>query len=151
MQVSWKVKNFDELTPHELYEILALRQNVFIIEQNCIYEDLDNYDQKATHVFTQNEDQKVIAYLRILPPLTKFKNDYSISRVATCQSIRKSGLGKQLMTKALATLNESFNNPPIRISAQKYLEKFYQELGFKTVSDSYLEDGIPHVEMLKTT
>ena len=151
MQIHWNVKKFDELTPQELYEILALRQNVFIIEQNCIYEDLDHYDQKATHIFAQNQDQKVIAYLRILPPKTKIKNDYSISRVATCQSIRKLGLGKQLMTKALSTLNKSFSNPPIRISAQKYLENFYQEFGFKTISEPYLEDGISHIEMLKAT
>lgn len=145
MQVS--VKTFDQLTIEELYQILRLRSEVFVVEQDCVYQDVDNKDQKALHVIGVKNDE-IVAYTRIFKPGDYFEN-VSIGRVVVRQNQRKYGLGKRIMQASLATIEERFPNKPIEISAQTYLLKFYTELGFNAFGDEYLEDGIPHRRMLK--
>ncbi|WP_421805021.1 GNAT family N-acetyltransferase [Flagellimonas sp.] len=145
MQVS--IKTFDELTIHELYQILRLRSEVFVVEQDCVYQDVDNKDQKALHVIGLKEDE-VVAYTRVFKPGDYFDN-LSIGRVVVRQDQRKYGLGKQIMMATMAAIDQRFPNKPIEISAQSYLLKFYKDLGFSAFGEEYLEDGIPHRRMLK--
>lgn len=145
MQVS--IKTFDELSTQELYQILRLRSEVFVVEQDCVYQDLDNKDQKALHVVGIKDD-KIVAYTRIFRPGDYFENA-SIGRVVVSKNERKYGLGKQIMLASLAAINQQFPKESIEISAQSYLLKFYTELGFTAFGDEYLEDGIPHRRMLK--
>jgi ElaA protein len=147
MNINWIIKNFDELTPHELYSILQLRNIVFAIEQNCVYPDMDDKDQPAEHLMAwQNE--KLIAYTRILPPGIAY-DEPSIGRVVTVPSVRGEGVGKQLMEKSLEKVYNKYGTTPVKIGAQLYLKKFYTELGFLQTSGVYLEDGIDHIEMVK--
>ena len=145
MQVS--IKTFDELTIHELYQILRLRSEVFVVEQDCVYQDVDNKDQKALHVIGLKEDE-VVAYTRVFKPGDYFDN-VSIGRVVVRQDQRKYGLGKKIMLATMAAIDQRFPNKPIEISAQSYLLKFYTDLGFSAFGEEYLEDGIPHRRMLK--
>ncbi|WP_437396095.1 GNAT family N-acetyltransferase [Flagellimonas lutimaris] len=145
MEVS--VKTFDELITKELYQILRLRSAVFVVEQDCVYQDVDNKDQKALHVIGVKEGE-IVAYTRIFKPGDYFDN-VSIGRVVVAQDQRKYGLGKQIMQASLTAIKERFPNKPIEISAQSYLLKFYTELGFNVFGEEYLEDGIPHRRMLK--
>ncbi|MAU14678.1 MAG: GNAT family N-acetyltransferase [Muricauda sp.] len=145
MQVS--VKTFDQLTTEELYHILRLRSEVFVVEQDCVYQDVDNKDQKALHVIGVKNDE-IVAYTRIFKPGDYFEN-VSIGRVVVRHDQRKYGLGKQIMQASLATIDERFPNKPIEISAQTYLLQFYTDLGFNAFGEEYLEDGIPHRRMLK--
>ena len=145
MQVS--IKTFDELTIHELYQILRLRSEVFVVEQDCVYQDVDNKDQKALHVIGLKGDE-VVAYTRIFKPGDYFDN-VSIGRVVVRQDQRKYGLGKKIMLATMAAIDQRFPNKPIEISAQSYLLRFYTELGFSAFGEEYLEDGIPHRRMLK--
>lgn len=144
-----KVKTFEELTTAELYQILRLRIEVFVVEQDCVYQDLDNKDQKALHVLGTKEGQ-VVAYTRIFKPGDYFENA-SIGRVVVAGDQRKYGFGKLIMRASLAAIEERFPNTSIEISAQSYLVKFYTELGFECFGEEYLEDGIPHLGMLKRT
>ena len=147
--IVWSCKKFNALTNKELYEIFRIRIAVFIVEQNCPYQDADAKDLQCLHVIgTLSENpSEIIAYARIVPPAISYK-EVSIGRVATSQKARRTGAGKLLMEKCLETVNHEFGKVPIRISAQAYLEKFYTGLGFKRVSENYLEDNIPHAEML---
>ncbi|WP_318311003.1 GNAT family N-acetyltransferase [Flagellimonas crocea] len=145
MQVS--VKTFDELSTTELYQILRLRSEVFVVEQDCAYQDVDNKDQKAIHVLGIKEGE-IVAYTRIFGPGDYFKNT-SIGRVVVSKNQRKYGLGKEIMQASLVAIDQRFPNSAIEISAQSYLLKFYTELGFTAFGDEYLEDGIPHRRMLK--
>jgi ElaA protein len=145
MQVS--IKAFDELTIHELYQILRLRSEVFVVEQDCVYQDVDNKDQKALHVIGLKGDE-VVAYTRVFKPGDYFDN-VSIGRVVVRQDQRKYGLGKKIMLATMAAIDQRFPNKPIEISAQSYLLRFYTELGFSAFGEEYLEDGIPHRRMLK--
>lgn len=145
MQVS--VKTFEELTNKELYQMLRLRSEVFVVEQDCVYQDVDNKDQKALHVIGVKEGE-VVAYTRVFKPGDYFDN-VSIGRVVVSQDQRKYGLGKQIMLASLSAVDEKFPNKPIEISAQSYLLKFYSDLGFSAFGEEYLEDGIPHTRMLK--
>lgn len=141
------IKTFNQLTTEELYQILRLRSEVFVVEQDCVYQDVDNKDQKALHIIgTKNGE--IVAYTRIFKPGDYF-NNVSIGRVVVSQDQRKYGLGKQIMQASLAAIDQRFPNQPIEISAQSYLLKFYTELGFKVTGEEYLEDGIPHRRMLK--
>lgn len=140
-------KTFDELSNTELYQIMRLRSEVFVVEQDCVYQDLDNKDQKALHVVGSKEN-KVVAYTRIFKPGDYFKNT-SIGRVVVAADQRKYGYGKQIMEASLEVIKERFPNTIIEISAQTYLLKFYTELGFERIGEEYLEDGIPHVKMMK--
>jgi ElaA protein len=144
--LNWRWHTFSELTVQELYEVLRLRAEVFIIEQNCVFQDLDNQDQFARHLLgTQNN--KLVAYLRLLPANKDYPDWISIGRVITAPEARGQGLGKYAMTEALRYLKEHRNNSPIVISAQKYLEKFYQGFGFQPEGKPYDEDGIEHIRM----
>ena len=144
----WQWRAFAELTPHELYSILHLRALVFVVEQTCAYNDLDGYDLASHHLFTQDADSRVIAYLRLLPPGVKYAEP-SLGRVVTHPDARRTGLGVELMREGLRRVAADFPGTGVRIGAQRRLEQFYRSLGFVTVSAPYDEDGIEHVEMLR--
>ncbi|KAB3531303.1 GNAT family N-acetyltransferase [Alkaliphilus pronyensis] len=140
------IKKFKELSTYELYEILKVRVNIFVVEQNCPYHECDDKDQASFHLFAQ-EENKIIGYLRIIPEGISY-NEVSIGRVLVVQDYRGRGIAKNLMSKGLRYIEDTMGKSQVRISAQKYLVKAYQDLGFKVVSEEYLEDGIPHIEML---
>ena len=143
--ISWKCSKFRELTIHELYSLLQLRTAVFVLEQNCLYQDLDDNDQISMHV-TGNQGEKLLCYARILPPGVKYTTP-SIGRVITHQTLRQDGYGKQLMSKAINYCHQYWPKKAITISAQQHLQKFYSEFDFVTESEPYLEDGILHIQM----
>lgn len=143
--VAFSTKSFNELTPVELYQLLQLRNEVFIVEQTCPYPDLDNKDYKALHLLGK-EDNGIVAYARILPQGVSYK-EASIGRVATALAVRKKGYGKLLMAYAITETLQHFSTSEIVISAQYYLEKFYSDLGFKSEGEVYMEDDIPHIQM----
>jgi ElaA protein len=143
----WVEKTFADLTVPELYEILALRQRIFIVEQTCPYNDIDHLDSHAFHLWTLDDAGALSAYLRILPPAIPFAEP-SVGRVIVSPSSRGTGLGLALMREGMARCWAHHGPRAIRIGAQLYLERFYTSLGFRRASDEYLEDGIPHVEML---
>ncbi len=142
----FSIKDFNELSLNELYEILKLRAEVFIVEQNCPYLDLDDKDLKCKHILYY-QNQKLLAYSRIVPPGTFSSNNPSIGRVANHKSIRGKGIGKEIMKYSIQKCNELYPNQDIFISAQYYLLKFYNELGFTEEGEIYLEDEIPHIQM----
>jgi ElaA protein len=146
--IKWKIKSFNELTNEELYKILQLRIEVFAVEQNVVYQDCDNKDFESYH-FTGSINNSIIAYSRIIPPGVSYPEAASIGRVVTAYNVRRQGLGKQLIQKSLKELNRLFGNVPVIISAQLYLVKFYEEFSFIQQGNSYMEDSIPHVIMLK--
>ncbi|WP_396591221.1 GNAT family N-acetyltransferase [Allomuricauda sp. R78024] len=141
------VKTFGELSNTELYQLMRLRSEVFVVEQDCIYQDLDNKDQKALHVLGV-KNQNVVAYTRVFMPGDYFKNT-SIGRVVVEKEERKFGYGKVIMEASLEEIKKRFPESSIELSAQTYLIKFYNDLGFKTTGEEYLEDGIPHIRMIK--
>ena len=141
-------KSFSELTTTELYAILQLRSEVFVVEQDCVYQDIDFKDQKALHVFGQKND-KIIAYTRIFKPGDYFLES-SIGRIVVKKEFRKFQYGYKLVVNSIQFIENNFQQNTILISAQSYLTKFYNSLGFIRVGEEYLEDGIPHIKMLKT-
>ncbi len=146
---TWHLKTFDELTNQELYGILQLRTEVFVVEQTCIFQDMDGKDDKnCQHIFCEIEE-KVIACARFFPSGITFK-EASLGRICTSPAHRGTGLGKELMRRSLAEMERCFPGEPIRIGAQTYLNEFYKSFGFVNASDLYIEDGIEHVEMVKT-
>ncbi|WP_276875172.1 GNAT family N-acetyltransferase [Chryseobacterium joostei] len=145
--IIWKIKTFDEFTVPELYSILKARIDVFVIEQNCPYPDLDNYDQKAVHIWAE-ENGEVLAYCRIFNKGIKY-DETSIGRVLTTEKARGKSLGKQLIQYAVETIENRFRTSEIRISAQDYLLRFYTGFGFEDTGNKYLEDDIPHTEMIR--
>ena len=146
--MNWKFKKFDELTTNELYEILKLRAEVFVVEQDCPYQDLDDKDKWAYHLFLEDDDgSTVIAVLRILPENIAYE-DMAIGRVIVKKSHRGQGLSKVMMQKAINFIIDDLGKKRIKLSGQAYLREFYEDLGFKRVSDIYLEDGIDHYEFL---
>jgi ElaA protein len=138
-------KAFDDLTPHELYEIMRLRNEVFVLEQLCVYQDADNKDQRSHHLMIK-DNGKLIAYARLLPPGVSYP-EMSIGRVISSPEYRRKGAGRLLMQKAIEGCHELFGEGPIRIGAQLYLKKFYESFGFVQAGDMYLEDNIEHIEM----
>ncbi|RIJ48588.1 GNAT family N-acetyltransferase [Maribellus luteus] len=144
--MKFEFKHFSELTNEELYGIMQLRAEVFVVEQNCVYNDLDGHDKEAIHQFLR-KDGVVVACSRLLKPGSRF-SDYSIGRVVVKESERGTGLGIQMMEEAKDFMLKEWNAEKIKISAQKYLQKFYEELGFVVITEEYLEDGIPHFGML---
>ena len=148
---TWSCKSFNDLSNTQLYNILKSRQDVFIIEQQCIYTDLDDIDQHCSHLFaTAVDTQEVIAYLRIIPA-TLQQPQTSFGRVLTTDTVRGTGIGKRLITKAIAKIHLDSPGQEIKISAQLYLETFYKGFGFETISGIYDEDGIDHISMLLTS
>lgn len=141
------IKNFKALSLEELYGILQLRSEVFVVEQDCVYQDLDGKDQKALHIIG-TKDNEIVAYTRVFKPGDYF-TEASIGRVVVKASERQYGFGYNIMIASIKAIQEHFNETTIKISAQTYLKKFYNSLGFKEVGEGYLEDGIPHIGMLK--
>ena len=141
------IKYFHQLTTQELYNILQLRSEVFVVEQKCIYQDIDGKDQKAVHIFIK-ENKDVLAYSRIFDEREYFENP-SIGRVVVKKGKRGIELGKKIMLEGAKYIKETFTNKKIEISAQKYLKDFYNDLGYKFTGNEYLEDGIPHIRMIK--
>jgi ElaA protein len=146
MKLNWILKKFDELTSLEMYKIMQLRNEVFVVEQNCVYQDADNNDLVSMH-FCGWDGEKLVAYTRIIPPGICF-DEASIGRVVTSPAYRKTGSGRQLMKESIDRTFMQFNCPAIKIGAQLYLTKFYQSFGFAQSGPKYLEDGIPHIEMI---
>ena len=145
MSISWKTKTFDELSTQELYQILRLRSEVFVVEQNCVYQDIDNKDHKALHLFGIVEGE-IIAYSRLFKPGDYFEFS-SIGRVVVAEKHRDKNFGHALIDQSILEIKKRFKVENITISAQLYLKKFYESHGFKATSAMYLEDDIPHIEM----
>jgi ElaA protein len=146
--MTWHCISFEALSPTELYDLMRLRQEVFVVEQNCIYLDADGYDHKARHLLGRDDDGQLVACLRLFSPGVKY-TEASIGRVCTAASSRGTGLGLELMRRGIAEAEWLWPGCGIRISAQAYLLHFYGKLGFLPVSEPYDEDGIPHVEMVR--
>lgn len=142
-----KIKPFAALSTTEIYEVLQLRSTVFVVEQNCVYQDIDGKDKKALHLIGTYND-KIVAYARLFPSGVYF-DDASIGRVVIDPEYRDKKWGHDLMRQAIAGIAAHFHEEKITISAQEYLKKFYEQHGFVQTSVSYLEDGIPHIEMKK--
>lgn len=147
MNTDWQWSSFNELDQSMLYAVLALRSEVFVCEQGCIYQDIDFKDQFSFHLIGK-QGNEVVAYLRVIEPGKKYLEP-AIGRVIVRKQNRGQGLASELMRSALEKIELEYPQQGIRLSAQQYLEKFYQSLGFKTVSEMYLEEKIPHVEMVK--
>lgn len=146
MQLNWILKKFEELTAAELYRIMQLRNEVFVVEQNCVYQDADDKDQASLH-FCGWDEEKLVAYTRIIPQGISY-TEASIGRVVTSPAYRNTGAGRQLMKESIDRTFSRFSCAAIKIGAQVYLIKFYQSLGFVQSGAEYLEDGIPHIEMI---
>ncbi len=143
----WFCKRFNELLPDEIYSILSVREEVFVVEQTCIYRDIDGLDKSAWHLFTKDERGEIIAYLRLLDPGLKY-HEPSLGRVLTTKKVRGTGMGRLLLADAMERAKELYPTGKIRISAQEHLIKFYGDFGFGVVGEPYDEDGIQHIEML---
>lgn len=150
--LDWHVKRFDQLTTDELYDLLKLRIDVFVVEQECYYPDLDEIDRdpQTLHVFNYQQDT-ITSYCRILAPDVVYKNESAIGRVIVSDKFRGQNLGYELMREALTHTDKSWPTQTCHISAQQHLTKFYNTLGFDQISDMYLEDGIPHIAMRRPT
>ncbi len=147
----WQWSSFAELPNADLYEMLAQRQNVFVLEQQCLYPDLDGYDQDAWHLLgwrTIDGKRQLAACLRVIAPGVKY-TEMSLGRVLSTTAARGTGIGRELLAEGIARAEQLYPGHRIRIGAQQYLESFYGSFGFKTVSEPYDEDGIMHVEMLR--
>ena len=145
MKIQWKIKPFETLSVNELYDILRLRSEIFVVEQNCVYLDLDGKDKLALHLFGEFEG-KIMAYSRLFKPGISFENA-SIGRVVVDVNCRERKLGHELMREAIVGIQLHFGESKITIGAQLYLKKFYESHGFVQTSEMYLEDDIPHIEM----
>ena len=143
--IKWKIKRFNELSLQELYSVLKLRSHVFVVEQNCVYQDVDGKDEKAIHLFGEFENQ-IVACARLFNSGDYFENA-SIGRVVVHPEVRNKKWGHELMQNAIAGIKTYYNQEKITISAQLYLKNFYESHGFIQTSEMYLEDDIPHIEM----
>jgi ElaA protein len=142
-----KVKTFNEFSTIELYNVLQLRSEVFVVEQDCVYQDLDGKDEKALHCLGYKNNE-LVAYTRIFKPGDYF-NEASIGRVVVLESQRQHKYGYVIMEASIQAIKSHYNTSTIKLSAQTYLKKFYNNLGFKEEGEEYLEDGIPHIAMRK--
>lgn len=148
LQVNWLCKFFDQLSPYQLYDIIKLRNQVFVVEQNCVFQDADDKDQRCHHLMGFVGDE-LVAYTRLVPVGVSYRY-ISIGRVVTASKYRNTGLGKALMTQSINECFRLFGQQTIQIGAQLYLKRFYESFGFTQTSEMYLEDDIPHIEMLRT-
>ena len=146
-KIDWSLKKFHELSPLELYEILKLRSQVFVVEQNCVFLDMDDRDQMAHHLQGRINGQ-LAAVVRILPPGLAYEEP-SIGRVVSSPLFRRKGVGIELMKKAIEETISLYGQVAIKIGAQLYLKKFYESFGFVQCSETYLEDDIPHIKMIR--
>jgi len=140
------IKKFSELSTEEIYNILKLRSEVFVVEQNCVYQDIDEKDKKATHLFIEKNNE-IIAYTRIFKKGDYYEENPSIGRVVVSKKERGKNLGKAIMLSSIEFIKKELEGKKIELSAQKYLDKFYKELDFYCEGEDYLEDGIPHQRM----
>jgi ElaA protein len=147
MQIQWLLKKFEELTPYQVYAILQLRNEVFVVEQNCVFQDADNKDQASYHLMGFVHDS-LVAYARLVRAGVSYEQ-VSIGRVVTSPTVRRSGIGRELMRQSIDSVYKLFGVQPIKIGAQLYLKKFYESFGFRRVGEGYLEDGIEHIYMIK--
>lgn len=151
MDVQFRCVPFYELSVDELYAIFALRMAVFVVEQDCPYQDADGRDQAAWHLMGHHADGHLLAYARLLPVGVSYPEHASIGRVITAGAARGTGLGRQLMQEAIAHTAQLFGDAPVKIGAQNYALPFYESLGFRAVGETYLEDDIPHTAMILET
>lgn len=147
MNLQWKINRFEALSLNDLYNVLQLRSEVFVVEQNCVYQDIDGKDQKALHLIGEY-DGKVVAYARLFKAGDYFE-EASVGRVVIGTAYRDKKWGHDLMREAISGIEIHFATTKITISAQLYLQKFYESHGFVTTSEVYLEDDIPHIQMKK--
>ncbi len=147
--VTFRCKPFHELTVSQLYAIIALRLEVFAVEQNCPYQDADGVDPHSWHMMGFDDNGKIVAYARLIPKGISYEHHASLGRVVTASSIRKTGVGKGLMKVVMEQMEQLFPNENIKIGAQTYLRKFYEGYGFVVSGKQYLEDGIPHFPMVR--
>jgi ElaA protein len=147
MEATFICKRFDTLTPFELYEALRLRSEIFVVEQQCVFLDMDNKDQHSHHLLLY-QGHALVAYARLVPAGLGFA-EMSIGRVVTSGAVRGTGVGKKLMQEAIAAMYGLYGPGPIRIGAQCYARQFYENLGFVQAGEVYDEDGIDHIEMVK--
>lgn len=147
MNRRWILKHFTDLTPQQLYAILQLRNEVFVVEQNCVFQDADDKDQEAFHLMGWHNDN-LVAYTRLIAPGISYP-EASIGRVVTSPAARRNGAGKELMQRSINAIYDLYGQGPIQIGAQLYLKAFYQSFGFEQKGEIYLEDGIEHIHMIK--
>lgn len=147
LKITAQLKKWEELNTRELYSILQLRTAVFVVEQNCPYQECDGKDVDALHFYYQHENDGVVAYVRLLPPGVSYEEP-AAGRVVVHRNYRNRGWGKQIMQQALKLAREQFKTDEMRISAQLHLVDFYGQLGFQPIGEDYLEDGIPHIQMV---
>ncbi|MBC8023753.1 MAG: GNAT family N-acetyltransferase [Burkholderiales bacterium] len=145
MTIRWDFAHFDDLTPLQVHDLYRLRAEVFVVEQNCVFQDIDGVDPECRHLLGYS-DRELLAYCRLLPAGVKFAEP-SIGRVITAPSVRRTGMGRVLMAEAMKRARELWPGEPLRIGAQAHLERFYNEFGFTKSSEPYDEDGILHIEM----
>ena len=149
MEISYKCIPFQELSLEELYSIMRLRQEVFVVEQDCPYLDADGLDQSSLHVLGMTPNGAIVAYTRLLPKGILYEDYAAIGRVVTHPSIRSKGIGNQLMKASISALEKQMGFKKIKISAQYHLIAFYQTFGFEPIGEQYLEDNIPHIAMIR--
>lgn len=147
--MNWTLKSFNELSLSEFHDIIQLRLDIFVVEQDCPYLDLDGKDKTAYHFFGSSEEGKIIAYTRLFGPGEYYK-EAAIGRVVVHKDHRKYGIGFELMKRSVEQIESLYNTRTIKIGAQRYLRKFYESLGFKSTDEFYMEDGIPHMYMIKS-
>ncbi|HWB24454.1 MAG TPA: GNAT family N-acetyltransferase [Chitinophagaceae bacterium] len=147
MELEWRCKKFNDLTVEELYAIMRLRNEVFVVEQNCVFQDADNKDQHCYHLAAWQKNN-IAAYARLVPPGIIYAEP-SIGRVITAASFRGTGIGRGLLQQAIVNCTLIFGEKTIKIGAQLYLKKMYESFGFQQLGDIYLEDGIEHIHMLR--
>ena len=150
LKIRYRCVKYKDLSIHELYEAMRLRQEVFVLEQNCPYVDADGLDPLSYHVLGNSDSGKLVSYTRICPPGVSYKDYVSIGRVAVQEQARGTGEGYKLMEATLGFCSNLFPNIPNKISAQTYLLHFYQNIGYVAVGEGYLEDDIPHIAMIRS-
>lgn len=149
MKLRWECKSFNDLSADQMYTILCVRQEVFVLEQECLYLDADGKDRRSHHLMGFDGDE-LVAYARIVEPGVSY-TEVSMGRILTTKGARGTGAGVELMEVGLSDIEKRYGKVPVRISAQTYLLKFYQKFGFESTGKEYLEDEIPHTEMLRAS
>lgn len=152
-ELNWKLASYEQLTVDDLHDLLALRIEIFVVEQDCPYQEVDGKDRLAHHLWARNGAGEMVACIRILPPGVAFSKSEDVAKCAIGRVVvkvnnRGTGLGHELMKRGLSAVEELFGPVPIKISAQEHLQTYYARHGFRAVGESYLEDGIPHVAMV---
>jgi len=147
--INFRCKHFHELTALQLYAVMALRQEVFVVEQNCPYLDADGKDNKCWHLMGHDDNGQLVAYARLIPMGVSYQNFASLGRIVTAAPVRRTGAGRALMKAALDWMGQQFPGESIKISAQTYLREFYESFGFVVSGEEYLEDDIPHFPMVR--